>query len=248
MRVRGPRGKEQQQGWSTLAFSVLPLLLVVTGCQSLEYPTNWPTELKAMSGMCPDLSGTYVNAGSLAGSCSAGLQGLGVVAAWNCDASLAGNLVKMTPIDVKDLRLARSVESITLQQPDQDTLEIHFPSTSAMAPRIFKRSKGHFECGAAGMTYSMKGSTFMHEDTPAAMGEVATTAVLLGSATGLIDTTVRAFRRLQDGSVLMDVRESSVGVSLLLPVGWKSSNFVRWTPQEGLPNVDRPKGSEPSGN
>lgn len=188
----------------------------------MEYPTAWPAEVKAEMGTCPDLSGTYLNAGALAATCGPGLRGLSGLAAWNCDASLAGNLIKMTPVEFGELKRARGAGSITLLQPDQDTLELRFPSTSALAERTYRRSQGHFECAESGATYSMRGSTFVHEDTPGAFGQTATAVIFLGSGTGLMDTTVRAFRRLQDGSIVMDVRESSVGVSLLVPLGWKS--------------------------
>jgi hypothetical protein len=149
-------------------------------------------------------------------------------AAWNCDSSLAGNLVKMKAVDWSELSSARYVQSVKLQQPDPDTLEVYLPPEGS-PPKIFKRSQGDFDCDSSSLKFSMTGNAFSTENSSTARNITITTGeALLYAAIG-VASTERVFRPLQDGSLSMEATESGwLTVLVIFNIHAKRNAFVRW--------------------
>jgi len=214
-------------------FFALILLPSLAGCFSTgeikPYPSTWPAVATTPSGQCPNISGEYQNSGDWnaeSGSCGGKHP---AKAAWNCDSSLAGNLVKMKAVDFDELLGARNAYTIKLQQPDPDTLEVYFPSESS-PPKIFKRSQGDFDCDSSSLKFSTTGTVFSDEKSSTLhdVGITAAELLLLPGAAGVVSTE-RVFRPLQDGSLSMEATESVWFTWLaILNVHRKSNPFVRW--------------------
>ena len=211
----------------------LILLLNLAGCFSIEsikpYPESWSPPTMITAGQCPDISGQYVNEGSRewdAWPCP-DIEDWSK-AGWNCDAALGGNLVKMKATEYSELLHAREVKWVKLKQPDPDTLEVYFPPDERAKPKIFKRSKGDFECDSSGLKFSMMGSAMSLEKSSTAEG-IKRSALMLTALAGAIVSTERVFRPLQDGSLSMEATQSNwVAILLIFDGHGKHNAFVRW--------------------
>lgn len=211
----------------------LILLPSLAGCFARTdirpYPETWTPVATVAARQCPDISGEYENFGD--GEWNHWHCGTGKYppkAAWNCDTSLAGNLVKMKAVDTSELSSARSVQRVKLQQPDPDTLEVYL-SPEDSQPKIFKRSQGDFDCDSSSLKFSMTGSAFSSEESSTVRNITVATGVLALYAAVGIDSTERVFRPLQDGSLSMEATQSDWGTALVFfNFHTKFNGFVRW--------------------
>lgn len=220
----------------------LLLLLSIAGCirSNIDHvPESWPPPVAmAPLDQCPNITGLYVNRGNVtpeyktlcfdshSGKSRKETNKYPPKAGWNCDEQLSGNLIKMRAIEGTELQQLRWVDWLDIRQPDPDTLEVHFPQFDT---KIFKRSKGDFQCDQSGLKYSISGSAFSWEEKSPIINYIATSMlVVFGYGTVVIVTTERIFSPLQDGSILMEVTESNTGAVILIPTKIKSHTFVRW--------------------
>jgi len=213
-------------------FFALILLSSLAGCFSTEikpYPSTWPQLATAPAGQCPNISGDYENTGDGEWDDRRCVhRKYPGKAEWNCDNSLAGNLIKMKAVEWSELSYARNIARVKLQQPDPDTLEVYIPSEGSL-PKIFKHSQGDFDCDGSSLKFSMTGSAFSAEKSSTAGDIVMTTGELLLYAAVGVDSTERVFRPLQDGSLSMEATESNWGTVLVLfNFHIKRNAFVRW--------------------
>ena len=227
--------------WCACALALLSLAGCFSSTRISQYPESWSPAAKVPANQCPHIAGQYVNRGATEGIesrfCSPKYPRK---ASWNCDAMLAGNLVKMRSVEWNELKQARSVEWLEIRQPDADSLELDFPPATGMAPKTFKRSKGDFECDAGGLKFSMSGSVLSDEKTSTAAGVASTTMAGLLILSGGVVSTERVFRPTQDGSLMMEVKESGV-VVYMVGMSSKSNAFVRW--EHYQPPADDLKGA-----
>jgi hypothetical protein len=216
--------------WYVLA---LFLTLSLTGCllatRISAYPEGWAPAATAPANQCPAIAGRYVNSGIATGEHLGSLcprDKYARKAGWNCDAQLAGNLIKMRTTEWSEIRQARAVEWLVIEQPDADTLEMHFPPASRHEPIVLKRGKGDFQCDGSSLRFSMIGSVLAAEERSDA-GNVTVTTLSLMVFSGGVVSTDRVFRPLQDGALTMEVTES-VAVTHGFFLAAKYSAFVRW--------------------
>jgi len=242
MKTEIPRSKKLRSEWSYPCWLYLPgrrylfaLILVpsLAGCFNLTqikpYPSSWPAVTTVPAGQCPDISGEYKNRGDVKSDSLTCSSEHSPKAAWNCDSSLAGNLVKMKAVDFSELSDARSAYTVKLRQPDPDTLEVYL-QVEGSTPKIFKRSKGDFDCDSSSLKFSMTGSMFTDEkwSTARDIGLTAAELLLLPGAAG-VGSTERVFRPLQDGSLSMEATQSAWFTWLaIINVHGKHNAFVRW--------------------
>lgn len=211
------------------------LLVSLQGCPTNidPYPEAWPAPVATPENHCPDIRGRYLNAGAPTGGAHCGginpqtdPNGHWPKASWNCDPTLAGNLMKMRTSDLSELQKARGLVWVELTQPDADTLEMHFPPESSHKPIVFTRKGGDFDCSGSSLQFSTTGSFLSVEGRPEA-GNIAVTAIGLLQATGGIVSSTRSFRPLQDGSLSMEVTEV-MALAHLIVFGKRDRAFVRW--------------------
>jgi len=224
----------------------LILLPSLAGCFKTDikpYPSNWSPVATIPAGQCPNIAGEYENNGDWnVDSRSCGRK-YPPKTAWNCDSSLAGNLVKMKAFEWSELSYSRNFMRVKLQQPDPDTLAVYIPSEGS-PPKIFKRSQGDFDCDDSGLKFSMTGSTFSAEESSNARDIVIITGELLLYAAVGIDSTERVFRPLQDGSLSMEATESNWATFLVLfNFHFKRNAFVRWERYQPPPQTNVNSGS-----
>jgi len=251
MKTETPRSKKLRLGldvpcWLNLRGTrflfALILLPSLAGCFTTDtrpYPEDWPRVTTVPAGQCPHIAGQYVSIGYAVKAppltCSPALKG-----SWNCDATLSGNLVKMKAIDWHELQQVRAVEWVKLEQPDDDTLEVHFPPAHQLEPKIFKRSQGDFDCDSSGLRFSISASLYSDERMSTADTVLLTTAGLLSLTEG-VASTERVFRPLANGSLSMEVTDSKAAVFLAIFASAKKFNaFVRWERYPPSPSSWRP--------
>ena len=220
--------------WSNLrgtrhlfALILLPSLAGCFAADTRPYPKDWPPVTTVPAGQCPRIAGQYWNGGSNVIAprltCAPALKG-----SWNCDATLSGNLVKMKAIEWHELQQVRAVSWIKLEQPDDDTLEVHFPSATQLEPKVFKRSQGDFDCDGSGLRFSISASLYSDERSSTGDTVLMTTLGLLSVSEG-VASAKRVFRPLQDGSLSMEVTDSKAAVLAAIFASAKKFNaFVRW--------------------
>jgi len=223
----------------------LILLPGLAGCFKTDikpYPSNWSPVVTIAAGQCPDISGEYQNSGDWdADSRSCGRK-YPPKTAWNCDSSLAGNLVKMKAVEWSELSYSRNFMRVKLQQPDPDTLAVYIPSEGS-PPKIFKRSKGDFDCDSSGLRFSTTGNALSLEGESTGQAIVRTTAGLL-ALSGAVVSTERVFRPLQDGSLSMEVTESvAMEMTMIFFLYGKNNAFVRWERYQPPPQNNINSGS-----
>ncbi|HXZ97376.1 MAG TPA: hypothetical protein VEG37_10095 [Burkholderiales bacterium] len=142
--------------------------------------------------------------------------------------TLGGNLVKMGAIEYKELLQARNVKWLKLEQPNPDTLEVHLPPDEPFEHKIFKRSKGDFDCDNSGLKFSMIGSVYSFEDSSTVGSTIMTVTGLAINPGGAFMSAERIFRPLQDGSLSMEATDSGWGVWLIVSFHGKHNAFVHW--------------------
>ena len=113
------------------------------------------------------------------------------------------------------------------REPDNDTLVVRHDLGSE--PIVLTRGNGDFTCDSRGLTLSQSGSG-MREKGHSNVYTVTMTPVFLLAGSASVATLSRSFQRLADGSLLLEVIESSVGIALYIPRLASSQHFVRWTP------------------
>ncbi|HEY6281887.1 MAG TPA: hypothetical protein VIW72_08895, partial [Burkholderiales bacterium] len=131
-------------------------------------------------------------------------------------------------IEYKELLQARNVKWLKLEQSNPDTLEVSFPPDEPLEHKIYKRSKGDFECDSSGLKFSITGSVYSFEDSSIVGSTIMTVTGLPINLGGAFMSAERAFRPMQDGSLSMEVTDSGWGIVLLIPIHGKHNAFVRW--------------------
>lgn len=204
------------------------------GCHSLStsdiYPEGWPPQGMINVNTCPDISGQYENMGEMTGGlatlCKTPIANP-KLNEWNCDVFLATNLV----LGIGD----RSAMSVNLQNSDPNTLNIatetylseDFPTRRA----TYKLSRNYdYRCDSLGLTLSRTGSTFSLENSDQLNNATITIFGLVFGFAG-ISSVSRSFRRLEDGSLVMEVTSDRTAVAdFLAGVKYGFHGFVRWKP------------------
>lgn len=146
------------------------------------------------------------------------------VATWNCDVDLSSNILTGRTGDM--VERGRGSRWVELTQPDDNRLLLTF--ADGAPPIVLKQSDHDFSCGVAGQSVTRWG-TLTETRGKAASDVIGTTAVGFFIGTGGVANVSRRFQRLQDGSLLMIVRESSVGTFLYVPYYVTATEYVRWT-------------------
>ena len=117
------------------------------------------------------------------------------------------------------------------REPDNDTLVVRHDLGSE--PIVLTRGNGDFTCDSRGLTLSQSGSALRKKGS-SNVATVAWTSFGLLAGTGGVTTLSRSFQCLPDGSLLMEVIQSTVGVGLYIPILSSNQYFVRWTPAPPL--------------
>lgn len=219
---------------------VLPLACL-SGCFAghAQYPGEWSLPPKAeMSpgpatvAQCPNIEGRYDDQGTLAPDTPEELCGSAhyskyrTIGDWFCETSLAVNLAGARPHD----------SWVELRQPDPDTLVVVF-GDPALDPVTLQRSRGDFECGAEGLTRTLRASTFSfgydegQENAPTKAYNAFATVTNLFLASGGVQTLERSYSPAADGSLVMGVHRHSKGLLVGLPFSNDFSTYVQWQPQ-----------------
>ena len=225
--------------WTLIALAAAQL----AGCATKHapYPADWassPTTAPIAgtegTAECPDLAGRYSNDGTLAPGtppelCKSAMHiEYRMIGDWFCETTLSLNLASTDAAG----------SWIEVRQPDRDTLVVVF-SDATTDPVELRRSKGDFECTAAGLTRTLRAATTSlgydegKENTATRVYNVfsGVTNVLL--ATGGLQTLRRTFARSADGSLVMHVERGTHALMLGLPINYDYSTYVSWQQATG---------------
>jgi hypothetical protein len=207
------------------------LSMAAAGCvTSTRYPAEWPAPAAVAPGTCPHIAGRYANGGVPAGDLCTQHE---FVTTWNCDVDLSSNILTGRTGSLVDR--GKGSRWVELAQPDDNRLLMSFDDGEP--PITLKQSDHDFGCGNDGQTVSRWG-TLTDTHDKAVSDIVGTTAVGFVIGTGGLANVSRTFQPLLDGSLLMTVRESSVGTFLYVPYYTTATEYVRW--------VRLPEPAEPS--
>jgi hypothetical protein len=207
----------------TIRTTLCVALIAVAGCAtSTRYPADWPAPAAVEPGRCPQIAGRYANVGVPAGDLCAQHE---FVTTWNCDVDLSSNILTGRTGNMVDR--GRGSRWVELAQPDDNRLLMTFDDGEP--PIMLKQSDHDFSCGTDGQSVSRWG-TLTDTHDKAVSDIVGTTAVGFVIGTGGLANVSRSFQRLQDGSLLMTVKESSVGTFLYVPYYTSATEYVRWVP------------------
>jgi hypothetical protein len=190
------------------------------------YPPDWPAETAPASTACPIIAGRYMNLGApsegLGASMSMFCDHVGYRRPnpnyWDCDYQLGSNLV-----DDPTFHSARSIE---ITQPEPGALVISIPEQPLVAPRRLSQSRLDFQCDGSGLTMSKIGNVYTGMNG-SSVGDAVMTGMHAMLLAGGIAANSRSFRPLPDGSLLLDVTNSSARV-YLFGFAAKGQGFVRW--------------------
>jgi hypothetical protein len=211
------------RGFLLLAASLL------SGCfraYTTVYPPEWPQAKVIPAGACPDIAGRYLNTGIgspdwgsiMLHFCAGQPQGWGRRPSWVCDRSLWQDLV-----DDASLRSARAID---IRQPEPTTIVVSNPDDPSIQPRTLSLGNGDFKCDASGLTMSRISSD---------MNAVSSVLSVLVLHFGIASSS-RSFRPLDNGSLLMEVKnEHSLTQEMLATGTIKGQGFMRWDRDTGQP-------------
>lgn len=210
---------------------ILPVVLTVSclcGCavsRNDPYPEGWAPTETGVSGQCPVIVGRYVNNGVVSAELSAycgrnASRKYPPINAWSCDSHLSANL--------RQPNSAASPAWIEIQQPDPDSIRISVPDDDSVGPWVLKQSAGDFECDGSVVKISKWGSSYSSYRSPAANAFITTGVALTHLSGGIVSSSL-SFRRIADGTLVMDVRDQDVGAFVLLFwYAMKTTGYVKW--------------------
>jgi hypothetical protein len=201
-------------------------LVLLSGCVTYaDYPSEWPKLSESTINQCPMVEGRYADIGVVSGRhpCIAQVRQDGsYYYRWYCDRRLSSNVLMEK---ISDSNQSESIRWVELKQPDNDTLVVQHDLMKT--PVVLKRKDGDFACTREGLSISRSGPGYRREgESTLATGALVTFGVFVGS--GNIEMLTRSFRRLQDGSLVMEVTNSAVGVHLFIPFFFGDREYVRW--------------------
>jgi hypothetical protein len=198
------------------------------GCavsRSDPYPEGWAPTEPGVSGQCPVIAGRYVNNGAVSAELSAycgrnASRKYPQTNAWSCDSRLSANLGQPNR--------SASPGWIEIQQPDSDSIRISIPDDDSVVPWVLKHSAGDFECDGSTVKISKLGSSYSSYRSPAANAFITTGVALTHLSGGIVSSSL-SFRRVAEGTLVMDVRDQDVGAFVLLFWYAKTTTgYVKW--------------------
>ncbi|HSB25829.1 MAG TPA: hypothetical protein VLE94_22240 [Burkholderiaceae bacterium] len=194
----------------------------LAGCMTVSlnppYPPDWPAPVADRVGVCPSISGRYVNLGQMHLEAGASCEGTDRPedGLWDCSVLLTSNL-----------GLPVSGPVAALAQPDADTLTVSVTGDDRVPREVRQLRRGRdFQCDAESLFFS---------DTRSMLGSPGMTALGIVMLSGGINHHSRAFARNAAGELVMTVRQRTTGYHLLFGWSGTTTNHVRWRAAETAP-------------